>query len=111
MGTEFRKAPFYKRLQLNGTLVCLTNIKEHATRRRAFARAFSQGSLMGWENVITSRIRNVINGIRDAGKGGKEVDILEAFSRMASGIIGELVLGGNDVSCDRKFRENYLLTQ
>jgi cytochrome P450 len=91
VGASFQKAPFYEKLQLKGTLVCLYDIKEHSARRRHFSKAFSHGNLL-------EHVRHAVMQMRDVGESGQEVDILKAFNRMASGIIGELVLGGSNAS-------------
>jgi cytochrome P450 len=98
VGASFQKAPFYEKLQLKGTLVCLYDIKEHSARRRHFSKAFSHGNLLEWEDVIKQHVRHAVMQMRDVGESGQEVDILKAFNRMASGIIGELVLGGSNAS-------------
>jgi cytochrome P450 len=77
-------------MRLRGTLLCLTNIKEHSSRRKYFAKAFSQQNLLEWEEVISGKVKLAISRLKDAGKGGAEVDILRAFSTMASDVVAEL---------------------
>ena len=80
-------------MRLRGTLLCLTNIKEHSSRRKYFAKAFSQQNLLEWEEVISGKVKLAISKLKDAGKGGAEVDILRAFSTMTSDVVAELCFG------------------
>lgn len=98
IGSEFKKGPFYENLQLDGTLVCLTNIKEHLARRKHFSKAFSQSHLLEWEDVIKKHVVDSVVGMKGDGRGGTAFNILKLVSHMASSVIGELVLGGDDVS-------------
>jgi len=80
-------------MRLRGTLLCLTNIKEHSSRRKHFAKAFSQQNLLEWEEVISGKVKLAISKLKDAGKAGAEVDILRAFSTMTSDVVAELCFG------------------
>ena len=89
----FEKSDFYENLQLAGTLVCLTDNKVHAARRRHFAGAFSRQGLSEWEGAILGNVRKAVNRVKEKGAGGKEVDMLSVFSGMAEEVIGELCFG------------------
>lgn len=109
IGSEFRKGPFYENLQLEGTLVCLTNIKEHLARRKHFSKAFSQSHLLEWEDVIKKHVTNSIVGMKNDEERGKANDVLKILSHMASAVIGELVLGGDNVSKSSDISGNALI--
>jgi cytochrome P450 len=87
-------------MRLRGTLLCLTNIKEHSSRRKYFAKAFSQQNLLEWEEVISGKVKLAISKLKDAGIDGAEVDILRAFSTMASDVVAELCFGDSFKSSD-----------
>jgi cytochrome P450 len=89
----FQKSPFYENLQLKGTLVALTDNKEHAARRRCFAGAFTRQNLGEWESIILRSVEKAVRGIRERGSEGKDVDLLSAFNGMAEEVIGELCFG------------------
>ncbi|KAE9376181.1 putative cytochrome P450 [Stipitochalara longipes BDJ] len=89
----FEKSDFYENLQLVNTLVCLTDNKVHAARRRHFAGAFSRQNLSEWEGSILASVKKAVNGIRERGRDGTEVDLLSAFNGMAEEVIGELCFG------------------
>lgn len=89
----FAKSDFYENLQLANTLVCLTNNKEHAARRRHFQGAFSRQNLAEWESVIVGCVKKAVMGVKEMGKDGKEVDLLKTFNGMAEEVIGELCFG------------------
>ena len=87
------KSEFYANLQLRGTLVCIIPTKEHAARRKHFARTFSQQNLMEWDSVIKTKVEKTVAKIIETGILGVEVDILAPFTEMATDIIAELCLG------------------
>jgi hypothetical protein len=49
--------------------------------------------LLEWEEVISGKVKLAISKLKDAGKGGAEVDILRAFSTMTSNVVAELCFG------------------
>jgi azaphilone biosynthesis cytochrome P450 monooxygenase len=89
----FEKSDFYENLQLSNTLVCLTDNKVHAARRRHFAGAFSKQNLSEWESTIVGSVKKAVAVMKEKGKGGMEVDLLSAFNGMAEEVIGELCFG------------------
>jgi cytochrome P450 len=80
-------------MQLRGTLVSLIDTREHSSRRKYFAKAFSQQNLLEWEDVIKGKVELAISKLKEGGKGGEEVDILRAFSAMATDVVAELCFG------------------
>jgi cytochrome P450 len=93
IGSGFQKSALYGSMQLRGTLFCLTNNKEHSSRRKHFAKAFSQQNLLEWEDVISCKVKFAISKLKNAGRGGVEVDILREFSAMATDVVAELCFG------------------
>jgi cytochrome P450 len=89
----FEKSEFYENLQLSNTLVCLTDNKVHAARRRYFQGTFSRQNLAEWESVIVRCVRKAVNRMKEKGKEGKEVDLLKTFNGMAEEVIGEFCFG------------------
>jgi hypothetical protein len=49
--------------------------------------------LLEWEEIISDKVKLAISKLKDAGKGGSEVDILRAFSTMTSDVVAELCFG------------------
>jgi len=66
--------------------------KQHATRRRLFAQAFSNSNMLTLEPTIKERVKTAISKIRRDALVGN-ADVLKWFTFMATDISGELSFG------------------
>ncbi|KAF9870180.1 cytochrome p450 monooxygenase [Colletotrichum karsti] len=75
-------------------LFTMRNPREHAKRRKMFARAFSKSQLRTqWEDVIAAITREGVRKIAEQLRRDGEVDVLKWFTFMASDVSGELMFG------------------
>ncbi|CAK1365430.1 uncharacterized protein RHO25_010251 [Cercospora beticola] len=68
--------------------------KEHAQRRRLFARGFSKTNIKhNWEGVMREKIQLAVAKIAEEGKAGEPVDIMKLCTLMSSDISSHLLFG------------------
>ncbi|KAM3416245.1 hypothetical protein BST61_g7851 [Cercospora zeina] len=76
------------------TLFTMKDRKEHAQRRKLFARGFSKTNIkQNWEGVMREKIRLAVAKIAQEGKFGKPVDILKWWTLMSSDISSHILFG------------------
>lgn len=99
VGSGFNKSSFYdaitaQRHDSEPGIFSMRGGKQHAARRRLFARPFSQNSLQAnWESVIQSKVRLAVNRIREEAGAEGEADILKWWTLMATDVIAHLSFG------------------
>lgn len=71
----------------------MVNPKAHSIRRKLFSNAFSQNTLLGWEELLESKVRLALSGMKRQSAVEGSADILQWWTFMASDVIGELGFG------------------
>ncbi|KAL4933240.1 cytochrome P450, partial [Aspergillus undulatus] len=99
VGSPFLKSPWYDKF-VNGEVPGVFNMrdpKQHAARRKLFARAFSKSELRGrWEGVVRSKVRLAVDRIKgelDAENGTGRCDVLKWWTFLATDVSGHLMFG------------------
>ncbi|KAH8880537.1 cytochrome P450 [Thozetella sp. PMI_491] len=95
MGTDFVKGPFYERFRIGPERVMfnMTDQKEHAARRKLFARAFSLESLRKtWEAPIRDMAELTVHKIKGDAETGT-ADVYKWWRLMAGDVIARLCFG------------------
>lgn len=99
IGSGFNKSAFYdaitaQRRDSEPGIFSMRGGKQHAARRKLFARPFSQNSLQAnWESVIQSKARLAVSKIREEVGAEGEADILKWWTLMATDVIAHLSFG------------------
>lgn len=92
----FEKSSWYNELTVTPepTLFDMSNPKDHAARRRLFARGFSKSNIrLNWELVIQEKIKLVVSKmVNDAAQHGS-VDVMKWWTLMASDISAHIMFG------------------
>ncbi|KAK5675886.1 hypothetical protein LTS10_011618 [Elasticomyces elasticus] len=95
IGSGFTKSDWYDRATpgIEGNVFVMTNVSEHAARRRLLARPFSRSSLlMNFESLIVDRARLAVENIkREASLG--DCDMMKWWSLMATDVIAQVAFG------------------
>lgn len=95
INSGFLKSPWYQSLNKSehpGIFV-MSNVKDHAARRRLLAQSFSKSNLLKWEELVHEKTDLTIAGIsKDMSQHG-HVDLLKWFTFMATDLIGQLSFG------------------
>lgn len=101
IGSGFIKSKWYEEFmtgidQTSGIGVgffAMTNPKEHAARRKLFARPFSLTSLrQNCEEIVREKVEKAVARIHDEASSGTS-DVLKWWMLMASDVIGQLSFG------------------
>lgn len=95
MGSGFNKSRFYMDFIGRGEpgIFTMTDPKQHAARRKLFARAFTVSSLReNCEAVVREKVELAIDRIRFEAIQGR-ADVHEWWSLMATDIVGQLSFG------------------
>lgn len=76
-------------------IFAMQNPHDHATRRKLFARAFSNSNMKSsWETEIRHKTMLAVNKIKlDAAQPGKGADVLKWWTLMATDVITHLSFG------------------
>ena len=95
IGGGFLKGPWY--MGTNDApepgIFAMVNPKEHAQRRKLFAKAFSNSSLrQNWEPTIKEKVTLAVARIKDDAQKG-DADILKWWTLMATDIMAHLSFG------------------
>ncbi|KAF2214106.1 hypothetical protein CERZMDRAFT_111040 [Cercospora zeae-maydis SCOH1-5] len=96
IGSGFEKTQWYGDATAfpRSTVFTMKDRKEHAQRRKLFARGFSKTNIkQHWEGVMREKIRLAVAKIAQEGKFGKPVDILKWWTLMSSDISSHLLFG------------------
>ncbi len=95
IGSGFTKAAWYDRATygIEGNVFVMTNVKEHAARRRLLARPFSRSSLLAnFQLLVADRTRLAVAKIkREASLG--ECDVMKWWTLMATDVIAQVAFG------------------
>ncbi|CAG9951321.1 unnamed protein product [Clonostachys rosea f. rosea IK726] len=95
IGSGFIKSAWYDKLRFGREpgIFFMRNPHEHAVRRRLFARAFSNGSLLAhWEPEIRQKAELAVIKIKEDAQAGS-ADILKWWTLMATDVIAHLSFG------------------
>lgn len=98
IGSGFRKTEWYHEFVADPdryTVFTMTDPKQHAARRKLFARPFSRTFLLQhWHDTVREMTRFAVSRMREnaAGDGGK-LDVLQWWTFMAMDISGRLMFG------------------
>jgi len=97
IGSGFLKSDFYTKLTPTREpgIFAMQNPQDHATRRKLFARAFSNSNLKGnWEADIRRKTTLAVSQIKNtAAQPGKGADVLKWWTLMATDVITHLSFG------------------
>lgn len=95
VGSGFRKSKWYLDLVLfeRATVFTMSDPKQHAARRKLFARAFSKSGLrQNWEPVVMEKVRLVVAKIHaDALQG--TADLFKWWTLFATDTSGNVMFG------------------
>ncbi|KAI0170736.1 cytochrome P450 [Pestalotiopsis sp. NC0098] len=101
IGGGFNKSAWYNE---NGTRIPggavepgifnMRDPKQHAQRRRLFARPFSNSALRGsWEDAVRATVERAVARIRAEAAGGGDADVLKWWTLMTTDVIAHLAFG------------------
>lgn len=95
IGSGFVKAPWYDTITpgMESNVFSMTNVQEHATRRRLLARPFSRSSLLShFQDLVTERARLAVAKIKEEARQGV-CDAMKWWTLMTSDVIMEVAFG------------------
>ena len=99
IGGGFVKSPWYLNMSTGGPgsalgLFQIPDPKQHAARRKMFARGFSQAHLRSqWEGVVQERVRLAVARIKQECATSGSVDVLKWWMYLAADVSAELMFG------------------
>lgn len=95
IGSGFTKAGWYDRATygIEGNVFVMTNVWDHAARRRLLARPFSRSSLVAnFETLVTNRAQLAVANIkREASLG--DCDLMKWWTLMATDVVAQVAFG------------------
>lgn len=97
IGSGFVKAPWYDTSTpgLESNVFSMTNVPEHAARRRLLARPFSRSSLLtNFQSLVTERSRLAVAKIKEEAAKGP-CDAMKWWTLMTLDVIMEVAFGEN----------------
>ncbi|KAK7442370.1 cytochrome P450 [Colletotrichum acutatum] len=110
IGSGFTKGPWYSEVTAGREpgIVFITDPKEHAVRRKLFARAFTSNSLReNWEPVVREKVEMAVDHIRvDALKG--KANILKWWMLMTTDVIAHLSFGESFKTLELGEKSSYI---
>lgn len=88
------KSAWYARFtgEKNPGMFAMSNLKDHAVRRRLFSYPFSQNGLIHWEDLLQGRSNLAVSRIKQEAESGS-ADVLKWWTLMATDIIAEMGFG------------------
>jgi cytochrome P450 len=95
IGSGFTKAAWYDRATygIEGNVFVMTNVREHAARRRLLARPFSRSSLvMNFQSLVTDRSRMAVANIKREVSLG-DCDVMKWWTLMATDVVAQVAFG------------------
>ncbi|KAK2778647.1 cytochrome p450 monooxygenase [Colletotrichum kahawae] len=95
MGSGFIKSNFYKQISggANPAIFTIIDPKEHAARRKLFARAFTIASIReNCEVLVREKVEKATDCIKSEAMEGRS-DVLKWWTLMASDVVGQLAFG------------------
>ncbi|GKZ66542.1 hypothetical protein AnigIFM50267_000406 [Aspergillus niger] len=96
VGSAFLKTPWYQKFawDRNPGLFTMRDPKEHAARRKLFARVFSKSDLRRtWEPVVKGKVQLAVSQIRGELLRDGISDILKWWTFLATDVSGHLMFG------------------
>ncbi|KAF6811305.1 cytochrome p450 monooxygenase [Colletotrichum plurivorum] len=110
MGSGFNKSRFYMDFIGRGEpgIFTMTDPKQHAARRKLFARAFTVSSLReNCETLVREKVELAIDRIRSEAV-RSSADVHEWWSLMATDVIGQLSFGESFEMLENGKKNNYV---
>lgn len=95
VNSGFVKSPWYPKLKKSAHpgIFAMTDVREHANRRRLIAQSFSNSNLLKWEDVVRTKADLAVRRIREEAERNGQTKILKWFTFMATDSIGQLSFG------------------
>ncbi|RDW76836.1 cytochrome P450 [Aspergillus mulundensis] len=100
VGTPFLKSTWYQEFvmgQAEPGIFAVRDVKQHAARRKLFARAFSKSELRRvWEGVVREKVRLAVarmKGELEGPTGDGKCDVLKWWTFLATDVAGHLMFG------------------
>ncbi|CAM6003992.1 unnamed protein product [Sphagnum balticum] len=97
-GSRFMKSDFYARFvnQPVPAMLDMSDPKQHAARRKLFARPFSKSELRtNWEGMLRSKTELAIEKIKDEMMANGKADVLKWLFFLATDMTGHLLFGAS----------------
>ncbi|EME45021.1 hypothetical protein DOTSEDRAFT_33623 [Dothistroma septosporum NZE10] len=114
INSGFEKSDWYKKLTVmpRPCLFDMTDAKDHAARRRLFARGFSKSNVhQNWGPVIQEKIQLVVSQmIAEAARTRGPVDVMKWWTLMASDVSAHLMFGESFHVIERGEANEYIKT-
>lgn len=95
IGSGFTKAGWYDRATygIPGNVFVMTNVQDHAARRKLLARPFSRSSLlMNFQALVAGRARLAVANIKREAELG-ECDVMKWWTLMATDVVAQVAFG------------------
>ncbi|KZL66484.1 cytochrome P450 [Colletotrichum tofieldiae] len=95
IGAGFLKGPWYSTVApgVEPGIFAMVDPKQHAARRKLFARAFTSASLrQNWEPVVRQKVERAVDRIKADALNGK-ADLLKWWTLMTTDVIAQLSFG------------------
>lgn len=107
----FTKSPWYETFTAlpKPSSFSMCDKREHAARRKLFARAFSKTSLRKeWEGLVRSKCALAVERMGEESKKLGKVDIFKWWTFLASDILGQVAFGENFGSLERGEKNDFI---
>ncbi len=95
IGSGFVKSDWYKRSTpgIEDNIFAMTNVQEHAARRRLLARPFSRSSLLAnFQDLVSERARLAVSKMKEETSRG-DCDVMKWWTLMATDVISQVAFG------------------
>ncbi|KAL0938185.1 cytochrome p450 [Colletotrichum truncatum] len=95
IGSGFLKGPWYSTIApgVEPGIFAMVDPKQHAARRKLFARAFTSTSLrQNWESVVRQKVERAVERIKTDALNGK-ADVFKWWTMMTTDVIAHLSFG------------------
>lgn len=95
IGSGFVKSDWYKRSTpgIEDNIFAMTNVQEHAARRRLLARPFSRSSLLAnFQDLVSERARLAVSKMKEEASRG-DCDVMKWWTLMATDVILQVAFG------------------
>lgn len=95
IGSGFVKSPWYDQSTpgIEDNVFAMTNVQQHAARRKLLARSFSRSSLLSnFQSLVKERSRLAVSQIKaEAGRG--VCDVMKWWTLMATDVVAQFAFG------------------
>jgi cytochrome P450 len=95
IGSGFVKSDWYKSSTpgIEDNVFAMTNVQEHAARRRLLARPFSRSSLLvNFQDLVSERARLAVSKMKEEASRG-DCDVMKWWTLMATDVIVQVAFG------------------